>query len=82
MFKVLKENLGLWVLQGKMAGQAQQAPLAFEGSLEAWAFQDPKAAVVILENPEKQEMLVFLDRGVLLAKTEKLDLLVLWAHRV
>lgn len=82
MFKVLKENLDLWVLQGKMADQVLRALWASEGSLGVWAFQGPKVAVVTLENLEKQEMLVFLDRGELLEKMEKLVLRVLLAPRV
>lgn len=37
---------------------------------------------MILENLEKQEMLVSLDRGELLEKMVKLALLDLWAPRV
>lgn len=82
MFKVLKENLGLWALPGKMAGQVLQVPSASEGSLGVWVFQAPKVAVVILENLEKQGMPVFLDRGELLGKMEKLVLLAPLAPRV
>lgn len=82
MFKVLKENLDLWVLQGRMVGQVLQAPLESEGSLGVWVFQAPKVAVVTLENLEKQEMLVFLGRGELLEKMVKLALLVPWGPRV
>lgn len=38
--------------------------------------------MVILENLEKQEMLVFPGRGELLEKMVKLVLLVLWGPRV
>lgn len=69
------------MLPGKMAGQVLQAQLASEGSLEAWAFQAPKVAVVTLENQEKQGMLAFRDKGGLLAKTEKLVLQALWGPR-
>lgn len=81
MFKVLKENLGLWVLLAKMADQVLQAPLVLEGSLEAWAFQAPKVAVVTLENQEKLGMLACLGKGGLLAKMEKLVLQAPWDHR-
>lgn len=81
MFKVLKENLGLWVLLGKMVGQVLQAPLGSEDSLEAWAFQAPKVAVVTLENQEKQGMLACLGKGGLLAKMEKLALQAPWDLR-
>lgn len=73
--------MGLWALLGKMAGQVLQAQLASEGSLEAWAFQAPKVAVVTLENREKQGMLVFLGKGGLLAKMEKLVLQDPWGLR-
>lgn len=81
MFKVLKENLGLWVLLVKMADQVLQAPLVLEGSLEAWAFQAPKVAVVTLGNQEKLGMLACLGKGGLLAKTEKLVLQAPWDLR-
>lgn len=81
VFKVLRENLGLWVLLGKMAGRVLQAQLASEDSLEAWAFQAPKVAVVTLENQEKQGMLAFLDKGGLLEKMEKLVLQAPWGLR-
>lgn len=77
MFKVLKENLDLWVLRGRTAGQVPQAPSESEGSLAVWGFQAPKVAAVTLGNREKQEMLVFLGRGELLEKMVKLVLLVL-----
>lgn len=70
------------MLPGKMAGQVLQAQLASEGSLEAWAFQAPKVAVVTLENQEKRGMLAFRDKGGLLAKMEKLVLQVPWGPRV
>lgn len=81
MFKVLKENLGLWAPLGKMAGRVLQAPLASEGSLGAWAFRAPKVAVVTLENQEKPGMLVCLGRGGPLAKMEKSVLQVPWDPR-
>lgn len=65
-----------------MAGQVLRAPSASEGSLGAWVYQAPKVAVVTLESLGKQETLVFLGRGGLLAKMVKLDLLVLLAPRV
>lgn len=70
------------MLPGKMAGQVLQAQLASEDSLEAWAFQAPKVAVVTLGNQEKPEMLAFRDKGGLLAKTEKLVLQAPWGPRV
>lgn len=70
------------MLPGKMAGQVLQAQLASEGSLEAWAFQAPKVAVVTLENQEKRGMLAFRDKGGLLVKMEKLVLQVPWGPRV
>lgn len=81
MFKVLKENLGLWVLLGKTAGQVLQAPLVSEGSLEAWAFRAPKVAVVTLENQERLGMLACRGKGGLLAKMEKLVLQAPWDLR-
>lgn len=69
------------MLPGKTAGQVLRAQLASEGSLEAWVFQAPKAALVTLENQEKRAMLAFRDKGELLAKTEKLVLQAPWGPR-
>lgn len=69
------------MLLGKMADQVLQGPLVSEGSLEAWAFQAPKVAVVTLENQEKQGMLACPGKGGLLAKMEKLVLQAPWDLR-
>lgn len=69
------------MLLGKMADQVLQAPLVSEGSLEAWAFQAPKVAVVTLENQEKQGMLACPGKGELLEKMEKLVLQAPWDLR-
>lgn len=60
-----------------MVGQAQQVQLELEASQVAWVSLGQKAVVGILENLEKQEMLVSQGREGHLVKMVKLALLVL-----
>lgn len=66
----------------KMVAQVLQDLLETEGLQESWEHQAPRASVVIQEKPVNRDLLECQVKEVLLAKMEKLALLVPQAHLV
>lgn len=71
-----------WEPQVKMVVQALQGPLETEGQQEPWEYQAPRASMATQERQVNKDLQECLVKEVLLAKMEKLALLVPLAQLV